>query len=357
MEVLKVNELFSGIGAQRAALDRLHIPYEIVGISEIDKFAVSSYTAIHGKTRNYGDISKVDRLDYADLWTYSFPCTDISMAGKQAGMVKGKTRSGLLYEVERLLDVAVQEGTAPKYLLLENVRNLVGKNYISQFYAWLQHLEELGYNTYWQVMNSMDYGVPQNRERVFALSIRYDLDNTGFNFPEPIGCSVNICDMLETSVKECYYSNDDCDCIFESEGVKPTCVRRLTPREYWRFMGFTDGEYDKARYYTQEEATALQLKAEDSLVENGLFVKMSDTQMYRQAGNSIVVDVLMYLFATLFDVPIPHSDVQYNNGDCIFVRIVDDIYNSRDIRVYDNVCPTLRAERAGLKVVFYDKCC
>ena len=83
--MLKVNELFAGIGAFHKALDRLGIPYKIVGISEIDKYAIASYNALYGETRNYGDISKVDKLDYADLWTYGFPCQDISLAGKQRG--------------------------------------------------------------------------------------------------------------------------------------------------------------------------------------------------------------------------------------------------------------------------------
>lgn len=101
--MLKVNELFSGIGAFRKALINLKIPHEIVGISEIDKYAVKSYEAIYGQTKNYGDISKVSSLDYADLWTYGFPCQDISVAGLQQGIVKNETRSGLLYEVKRLL--------------------------------------------------------------------------------------------------------------------------------------------------------------------------------------------------------------------------------------------------------------
>ena len=101
--MLKVNELFSGIGAFRMALINLGIPHEIVGVSEIDKYAIQSYEAMYGATRNYGDISKVEYLDYADLWTYGFPCQDISLAGNLKGIVKGQTRSGLLYEVERLL--------------------------------------------------------------------------------------------------------------------------------------------------------------------------------------------------------------------------------------------------------------
>lgn len=140
--MIKVNELFAGIGAFRKALERLNIPHEIVGISEIDKYAIKSYEAIYGTTRNYGDISKVAKLDYADLWTYGFPCQDISQAGHQAGIIKGETRSGLLYEVERLLSVAAEHGELPKYLILENVKNLVGRKFIKQFEAWLAWLDE-----------------------------------------------------------------------------------------------------------------------------------------------------------------------------------------------------------------------
>lgn len=168
LEMLLVNELFSGIGSQRQALQRLGVPHRIVGISEIDKYAIQSYNAIFGETRNYGDIMQIEKLDYADLWTYSFPCTDISVAGRQEGIIKGVTRSGLLYEVQRLLEKSKECNELPKYLLLENVKNLVGKKFKPQFDAWLEYLDALGYNTYWQVLNAKDYGVPQNREREYS---------------------------------------------------------------------------------------------------------------------------------------------------------------------------------------------
>ena len=206
-EKLTVNELFSGIGSQRKALERLGIPHEVVGICEIDKYAIQSYEAIFGKTHNYGDISKVERLEYADLWTYSFPCTDISVAGNQKGIVPG-TRSGLLYEVQRLLEVAKEEGTLPKYLLLENVKNLVGKKFKSQFDNWLFYLEQLGYDNYWQVLNAKNYGIPQNRERVFAISIRKDLNET-FEFPKVEELTKRLADVLEDEVDEKYYISQD----------------------------------------------------------------------------------------------------------------------------------------------------
>ena len=223
--MITINELFSGIGAQVAALKRLGVEYETVGISEIDRFAIQSYEAINGKTRNYGDISKAESLDYADLWTYSFPCTDISLAGKQAGLTdeKGKqTRSGLLFEVERLLKKSVEDGNQPKYLLLENVKNLVGKKFKPEFDKWLQTMDSLGYNNYWKVLNAKDYGVPQNRERVFVVSIRKDIDTHGYTFPEPFKLERRLKDVLETNVDEKYYLKQE---------LVETFVERLAKRE------------------------------------------------------------------------------------------------------------------------------
>ena len=206
--MLKVIELFSGIGAQVAALKRLGIDYEVVGISEIDNYAIKSYEAINGATYNYGDITKIKSLDYADLWTYSFPCQDLSIAGKQAGIKEG-TRSGLLLHVERLLTESVLSGKQPKYLLLENVKALVGKKFKPDFDRWLDKLEQLGYNNYWQVLNAKDYGIPQNRERVFVVSIRKDVDTIGYVFPSPIKLEKRLKDMLEPYVAEKYYLSDE----------------------------------------------------------------------------------------------------------------------------------------------------
>lgn len=205
---LKVNELFSGIGAFRKALLNLNIPHEIVGISEIDKYAIQSYEAMYGKTHNYGDISKINKLDYADMWTYGFPCQDISVAGEQLGIIKGVTRSGLLYEIQRLLTTSKECNELPKFLILENVKNLVGKQFKDKFLQWLDWLDELGYNSYWQVLNAKDYGLPQNRERVFVVSIRKDVDNGSFKMPSPIPLETTMFDFLEDKVDDKYYLSD-----------------------------------------------------------------------------------------------------------------------------------------------------
>lgn len=135
-------------------------------------------------------------------------CQDISVAGNQAGIVKGQTRSGLLYEVERLLETAVENGNQPKYLLLENVKNLVGKKFKTQFDEWVNRLDELGYNTYWKVVNGKDCGIPQNRERVFALSIRKDIDNLKFGFATPFDNGLRLRDMLQSKVEDNYYLSE-----------------------------------------------------------------------------------------------------------------------------------------------------
>ena len=370
MKKITVNELFAGIGAFRKALINQNIPHEIVGISEIDKYAIKSYEAIYGETRNYGDISKVERLDYADLWTYGFPCQDISLAGDMKGIVKGETRSGLIHEVERLLEVAKEENTLPEFLIMENVKNLVSKKFIGDFQRWIDKLSDLGYTTKWKTLIASDYGIPQRRERVFAVSVRKD--KGVYSFPNPIPLEKKFRDFLETEVEEKYFlrketfeylknHSEECkekglgfrfqpmargDCeiaktITTREGTRgyenfiqdevkiliqeatkkgyaiaekgdsidisyinqnkrrarvdkerahtittsPQIgtltehgVRKLTPRECWRLMGFTDSDFDKA----QEVC--------------------SDTQLYKQAGNSIVVQVLEGILKNLVEM-------------------------------------------------------
>lgn len=285
-------ELFSGIGAQERSLRQLKIPYRIINTCDCDKDAVLSYAAMRFNideamktyqfptqdkmieelqnkgfgydfmkskhtitsrtpinklkqyyiadklSNNLGDISKVDRLPYADMVTYSFPCTDLSVAGKGEGMVnkcscgyswpidfsddneslicpscgakvQSSTRSGLLGQVQRLLAVSKKENTLPKYLLLENVKNLVGKKFKPQFDAWIRWLDSIGYNTYYHVLNSKNYGIPQNRERIFAVSIRKDIDDGKFKFPEQIPLTTRLKDILEKNVDEKYYLSSD----------------------------------------------------------------------------------------------------------------------------------------------------
>jgi len=355
--MLKVIELFAGIGAQREALKEANIDHEVVAISEIDKYAIEAYKLLHGDTFNLGDIKKIAKLPQADLWTYSFPCTDISLAGKLGGFEKGSnTSSSLLWEVQRLLSVSKENNELPKYLLLENVKNLVSKKFKPLFQIWLDYLTSLGYKNYYQVLNAKDYGIPQNRERVFCVSIRGE--HKPFVFPKKQELKLKLKDLLEEEVDEKFYLSQkmiDCfnrkikkeiagtitTCVSASNSTfiaqkkenKPICInskggrkginglqpsltdriydssglavcitsssyfmpkyvvivpqktkagyaiaiRKLTPRECLRLMGWHDQDIDKL-----------------------INANISNAQLYKLAGNSIVVNVLIGIFSQLF---------------------------------------------------------
>lgn len=209
---LRVFEAFAGYGSQSMALERLaeqnpEFGFEVVGISEIDKYAVASYNAIHGETRNYGDISKIEwqNVPDFDLFTYSFPCTDISNAGQQKGLEEGSgTRSSLLWECRKAIEIK-----KPRVLSMENVKALTSQKFMPFFEKWLSELEIFGYKNYWQVMNAKDYGVPQNRERVFVVSIKIENGKVqNFKFPNPMKLDRCLEDCLEKSVDEAFYLDD-----------------------------------------------------------------------------------------------------------------------------------------------------
>lgn len=360
--MLKVFEAFAGYGSQRMALRNLGISFEVVGISEIVEDALLSYAAIHTdflqerihiddiittnrkelvqylehinvpldyKTfqnraknlkieklkdiylankliKNYGDITRINPLNLPDfdLFTYSFPCQDISVAGYQQGLNSNSgTRSSLLWECCKII-----EAKKPKYLMMENVKNLVGVNHRHNFNKFLHYLESIGYRNNWAILNARDYGMPQNRERVFCIS---SLDyNFNYKFPKPTELKTFMCDMLDKNVAPSFYLKDEFDldepitqkvsyCIdsnywkgssLENFLVKHRRqlvtdkiatngkyrVRRLTPNETWRLMGCKDNDFLKASQV------------------------VSNTSLYKQAGNSIVVNVLEAVFRNMF---------------------------------------------------------
>lgn len=200
---IRVFEAFAGYGSQSMALRRLGIDFEVVGISEIDKYAIQAYMAVHGDTANYGDISKIDwsSVPDFDFLTYSFPCTDISTAGQQKGLAEGSgTRSSLLWGCRKAI-----EAKRPKYLLMENVKNLVSKKFTPYLKEWIIFLEGQGYSNYTKVLNAKDFGVPQNRERVFMVSI---LGEVSFHFPKPFTLEKRLRDVLEKDVDESFYLSE-----------------------------------------------------------------------------------------------------------------------------------------------------
>ena len=213
MKKLRIMECFGGIGACSKALERLGIDYEIADYVEIDKYAVKSFNAIHGTNFEPQDITKWDKDIKVDLIMHGSPCQDFSLAGKQAGGDKDSgTRSSLMYETIRIV-----EKLKPKYVIWENVKNLLSKKHRHNFDAYLETMEQLGYTNYYQVLNAKDYGIPQNRERVFTVSI---LDNQtekdekislivkDFRFPEKKELKLKLKDMLEDEVDEKYYLSD-----------------------------------------------------------------------------------------------------------------------------------------------------
>lgn len=208
---IRLIELFAGIGSQAKALKNLNLDFEHYRICEFDKYAVQSYNAVHGTNFTTSDITKIKAgdLDITDtdkfcyIMTYSFPCQDLSNAGKQAGMAKGSgTRSGLLWEVERLLDECKE---LPQVLLMENVPAVIGQANIEHFAKWQEKLESLGYKNKWQILNAKDFGIPQNRERCFMVSI---LGDYYYEFPNKIPLKLRLKDMLEERVEEKYYLSD-----------------------------------------------------------------------------------------------------------------------------------------------------
>ena len=352
--MLKILELFGGIGACSKALERLGIDYEIADYVEIDKYAVKSFNAIHNTNFEPQDITKWDKDIEVDLVMHGSPCQDISLAGLQKGADEGSgTRSSLMYETIRIVDKL-----KPKYVIWENVKNVISKKHIHNFNNYINKMNELGYTSYYQVLNAKDYGIPQNRERVFTISIRNDID-TGFVFPQKQELKLKLKDMLEDKVDEKYYLSEkminffykneqvqkekgngfrfgvsdgnvvakavttragsrmDDNFIkiknntkkgyleaypgdgiytntstkrgtvqsqsiqtittFQDKGVvlENLRIRKLTPKECWRLMGFSDSDYEKASKCN------------------------SNTQLYKQAGNSIVVNVLEAILKNL----------------------------------------------------------
>ena len=200
-----------GIGACSKALERLGIEHEIVDAVEIDKYAIKSFNAIHGTNFETQDITKWDKDIECDLIMHGSPCQDFSLAGKQAGGDIGSgTRSSLMYETIRIVGKL-----RPKYVIWENVKNVLSAKHKHNFDNYLTAMSSLGYTNYYQVLNAKDYGIPQNRERVFTVSI---LNEHFFNFPEGMTNDNKIQRLFNFSARQ------DCRVVYDAEGIAPTLV-------------------------------------------------------------------------------------------------------------------------------------
>lgn len=382
---IRVFTAFSGYDSQCLALDRLakafpNFEYELVGWAEIDKYAIQAHKALYPQwaDRNYGDISKVnwEEVPDFDLFTYSSPCQDFSSAGLQRGGTEGSgTRSSLLWECRRAI-----LAKKPKYLLLENVAALVSQKFLPLFNKWQAELESYGYTNYAQVLNSKDYGVPQNRDRIFLVSIHGE--HPKFYFPKSLPLENLLKDVLEEEVDEKYYISDTIVKIFGEEKViviqngearsalafknfisrgeqndsynrvwKPegycgalNCTKEMEVLEPMvkqvgnivEERGFSNPQrgrvYDTKGLapaictmmsggtepkilipeYTNYEYTTYRIRkltpmecyrlmgVDDADIDIIQSSGISNTQQYKQAGNSIVVDVLYHIFRKMF---------------------------------------------------------
>lgn len=383
--VLKVLSLFSGIGAFEKALTNLDVDYELIGYCEIDKYASKSYSAIHGvpEAMNLGDITKVNEKSLPkdiDLITYGFPCQDISLAGKQQGLFNddgSQTRSGLFFEALRII-----EETKPKIAIAENVKNLVSKKFNAQFQVVLASLESAGYNNYWKVLNAKDYGVPQNRERVFIVSIRKDIDTGLFEFPEPFPLDKRLKDLLEEDVDEKYFISD------KMKEYLMTISEKNRARNNGNVYKASDIEGVSKAITTKEGS-----RVKDNFIEEPKVLQVADLNHYQndqmnriyspegispavltKTGGGRETKILMpektkrgYAEACEGDgvyLNRPHQKrgvvqkgmiqtLKCSGNDLGVVvnagTVIDDTQGFDGVRCYQNYSPSLRANRSGLK--------
>ena len=334
---IRVFTAFSGYDSQCMALERAGVKYDLVGWAEIDKNAINAHNALFPQyqERNFGDITKIDwdNVPDFDLFTYSPPCQDFSRAGQMRGGVENSgTRSSLLWECRKAIMTK-----RPKYLILENVRDLVSKRFFPLFGKWMEELEEMGYDNHWEVINASDCNCPQNRQRVILVSIRR------FSFPGHLDLTETLETKLEKEIDQKYYvPASEIGCILENQPQKDILlVRQATKKGFievkegglfdssfpksktrrgrvqgdggslcptltasasdsiMRFEGFRDGT-PIIRRLTEREVFRLMGVDDDQITkiqDQGIGAR----QQRKLAGNSICVNVLEGVFRKMFN--------------------------------------------------------
>ena len=302
--MIKVLELFGGIGACTKAFKKVGIPFEIADYVEINEHSVKSYNAINGTNFKPQDIILWNKDIKVDFIMHGSPCTNFSLAGNQEGGDEGSgTPSSLMYETIRIVGKL-----RPTYVVWENVENLISDRHKHNYQKYLDTLSSFGYTNFYKVLNSKDYGIPQSRNRIFTISI---LDGTKFEFPREQVLDTTYFDYLEDTydLDEVVLTANDLKMVKDfgapysfggfvvRDNIYPTITasygkvsgnsgkikckegyRILTAKECWRLMGFDDEDYEKAAKVCQK------------------------SQLYKQAGNSIVVNVLEALIADIYGV-------------------------------------------------------
>lgn len=343
---MKLLSLFSGIGAFEKALGE----HELVNYCEIDKYASKSYSLIHNvsEDKNLGDITKVNTSTLPndiDLITYGFPCQDISQAGKQKGFTDENgehTRSGLFFEALRII-----QDTKPKYAIAENVKALVGKKFKTEFNIVLDCLEKAGYNNYYKVLNAKDYGIPQNRERVFIVSIRKDIDDNSFVFPQPFELKTRLKDLLEDEVDEKYYLSEKI--LQRLQITDNTFSKNIigTTKPEFRTIGQRDSVFNPNGVMGTLVATDYN-QPKQILESKRLFGVFDTDKSKHQAGSVWDSNGLAPTLDTMQGGYRQPCVVE----DKVVTLLVDDTQGfESEPRIYKEYSPTLRSSRQGFKIV------
>lgn len=310
---IKVFDSFAGYGGAHFGFKRAGIPHEVVGFSEIDTYADYIYKLNHGEIPNFGDITKIspDSLPDFDVFTGGFPCQPFSQAGTRLGELD--TRGTLFHDIIRICSIK-----KPKVILLENVKGLTTKKHKHTFDKIISELKSIGYNVDYKVLNSKDFGVPQNRERLWIIGSKNKFPKGWELSPEKVDLKLKFKDLLDKRVPEKYYLNKNqivrlqelikenyevseplCLDIYNKkikrDGISITItephhnslrvveppvdgelvIRKLTPHETFRFMGFTDGEIK--------------------------FGNLSDSQIYKRAGNGWDINVASKIIKNMIE--------------------------------------------------------
>ena len=358
--MVRVLELFAGIGACSKALTRIGIEHEIVDAVEIDKYAIQSFNAIHGTNFEPQDITQWDKDIKVDLIMHGSPCQDFSVAGLNKGGDKGSgTRSSLMYETLRIV-----EKLKPKYVIWENVKNLLSKKHRHNFDAYIEAMDKLGYHSKYQVLNAKDFGVPQNSERVFTVSIRNDL-NVDFKFPEPQELTIRLKDVLEPQVDEKYYLSDE-----QTKRLKMTTynsgsekvrvqdtdgeARTLCARDYKdpkcvRVGGLYDkgGSRHQAGSIYDPNGVCATLSTMQGGNQEPIIVASRGRNPENPSDRSAGQKLEQRLEPNRQGITNTITSVQKDNYVAV---LIDDTYKNREPREYEDYSPTLRAGRSGLKI-------
>ena len=305
MNKVKILELFGGIGAIRKAFINLKIPYEVVDYVEIDKACVKSYNALYGEDyKAKSVIGYKAPNEKIDLIMHGSPCQDFSRIGKKQGGVKNSgTRSSLLFETIRIIKEMKDK---PKWIIWENVKGVLDRNMRDSFFIYLKELEDLGYESKYEILNAMDFGIPQKRERIFVVSC-LGANNFSFNKLEREETK-SLSGFLEKDVSGLYTMTQPYMLKFLNNGIDNSFRGRLKVIKDFSYTistkqmrvpnsGIIDIGNGRYRYLTERECLRL-MGFDDSDIDKLEKIhprrkNCTSSKLYKQAGNSIVVDVLM----------------------------------------------------------------